>query len=117
MPNPDDNTPSEGDRERAKWIYDGNEDFIPREKAAAWMGEEGPARAKTLLAYMELYEFANLNILVALRVMCGRLVLKAESQQVDRILDQFAQRWCKCNPDHGFKVTGKKRFVILVGQH
>ncbi|KAE8441415.1 hypothetical protein EG329_004971 [Mollisiaceae sp. DMI_Dod_QoI] len=97
--------PVEGDRERAKKIYDGNEDFIQKEKAAAWLGEEGPIRSRTLLAYMELYDFANLNILAALRIMCGRLVLKAESQQVDRILVAFSKRWCESNPDHGFKGT------------
>ncbi|KAH6682550.1 hypothetical protein B0J14DRAFT_127608 [Halenospora varia] len=100
-----DDTPAEGDHARAKKIYDGNEDFIQKERAAAWMGEEGAARAKTLVAYMQLYDFVNLNILAALRMMCSRLVLKAESQQVDRILDQFAKRWCQCNPSHGFKVT------------
>ena len=103
----DSTSPLEGDRERAKKIYDGNEDFIQKEKAAAWMGEEGPSRSRTLVAYMELYDFSNLNILAALRNMCGRLVLKGESQQVDRILDAFAKRWCQCNPNHGFKVTGK----------
>jgi hypothetical protein len=94
-------------RERAQKIYDGNEDFVPKEKAAAWMGDESPIRSRTLIAYMKLYEFANLNILAALRSVCNRLVLKAESQQVDRILDAFAGRWCQCNPNHGFKVTGK----------
>jgi hypothetical protein len=103
----DQTVPVEGDRERAKRIFDGNEDFIQKEKAAAWMGEDGPIRTRTLLAYMDLYDFANLNILVALRMMCGRLVLKAESQQVDRILDAFARRWCQSNPHHGFKVTGR----------
>lgn len=93
--------------ERAKMIYDGNEDFIPREKAAAWLGEERELNARMLTAYMELYDFTNLNILTALRTMCTRLVLKGESQQVDRILDAFAQRWCQCNPNHGFKVTGE----------
>lgn len=95
----------EDDRERARKIYDGNEDFIQKEKAAAWMGEEGVVRARTLIAYMELYDFSNLNILAALRNMCNRLVLKAESQQVDRILDAFAKRWCESNPNHGFKIT------------
>lgn len=103
----DDATPAEGDRLRAQKIYDGNEDFIQKEKAAAWMGEEGPARSNTLVAYMELYDFTNLNILAALRNMCSRLVLKAESQQVDRILVAFSRRWCQCNSNHGFKATGK----------
>lgn len=100
-------TPDEEDRKKAKQIFDGNEDFVTKEKAAAWMGEENVARVKVLHAYMELYDFSNLNILAALRVMCGKLVLKGESQQVDRILDSFAKRWCECNSDHGFKVTGK----------
>lgn len=97
--------PTVGDRERAKKIYDGNEDFIQQAKAAAWLGEEGAVRQRTLVAYMELYDFKDLNILAALRALCNRLVLRAESQQVDRILDTFAGRWCECNPNHGFKIT------------
>lgn len=106
-------TPADGDCERAQKVFDGNEDFIQREKAAAWMGEEGAARTKTLIAYMELYDFTNLNILASLRNMCGRLVLKAESQQVDRILVAFARRWCECNPNHGFKAIGESKFVMI----
>jgi len=109
-------TPAEGDRERAQKFYDGNEEFIQREKAAAWMGEEGAVRSRTLMAYMELYDFTNLNILAALRLMCGRLVLKAESQQVDRILVAFARRWCQCNPNHGFKATGKTTTATHLNQ-
>jgi hypothetical protein len=104
---PDTAMADDDDRERAQKIYDGNEDLVSREKAAAWMGDESAIRAKTLAAYMELYDFANLNILAALRALCNRLVLKAESQQVDRILEAFAKRWCQCNPNHGFKATGK----------
>lgn len=97
--------PTTGDWERAKKIYDGNEDFIQKSKAAAWLGEDGAIRRRTLLAYMELYDFKDMDILGALRALCNRLVLKAESQQVDRILDTFATRWCQCNPHHGFKIT------------
>jgi hypothetical protein len=108
---PDAVEPTDGDRERAQKIYDGNEDFIQKEKAAAWLGEEGLVRQRTRIAYMELYDFANLNILAALRIICGRLVLKAETQQVDRILDGFSKRWCQCNPNHGFKSAGM--FILL----
>ncbi|KAK6608140.1 PH and SEC7 domain-containing protein C11E3.11c [Botrytis cinerea] len=97
--------PTEEDLVRAQKIYDGNEDFIQKEKATAWMGDEGTVRARTLTAYMSLYDFTNLNILASMRVMCGRLVLKGESQQVDRILDAFSKRWCQSNPNHGFKTT------------
>jgi hypothetical protein len=99
--------PTEDDKFKAQKIYDGNEDFIQKEKAAAWMGEAGPVRQRTLRAYMELYDFANQSVIYSLRQVCNRLVLRGETQQVDRILDSFSKRWCECNPNHGFKATGK----------
>lgn len=95
--------PTQDDRKKAQMIYDGNEDFIQKQRAAAWMGEEGHVRQRTLKAYMELYDFVNLSILAALRLVCGRLVLRGETQQVDRILVAFSNRWCECNSNHGFK--------------
>ncbi|EGX92475.1 SEC7-like protein [Cordyceps militaris CM01] len=97
--------PTEDDRVKAKKIYDGLEDFIRKDKAAAWMGEEGPIRKRTLQAYMELYSFTDQTILTALRSICARLILRAETQQVDRILVAFSKRWCDCNPNHGFRAT------------
>ncbi|KAI8948759.1 hypothetical protein F4801DRAFT_581161 [Xylaria longipes] len=97
--------PTEDDRQKAQGIFDGDEDFIQKEKAAAWMGEEGPVRQRTLRAYMDLYDFENQSVLVALRQICSRLVFRAETQQVDRILVAFSKRWCDCNPNHGFKTS------------
>ncbi|GAP85114.1 putative Sec7 domain-containing protein [Rosellinia necatrix] len=97
--------PTEDDRQKAQGIYDGDQDFIQKEKAAAWMGEEGPVRQRTLRAYMDLYDFENQSVLAALRQVCSRLVFRAETQQVDRILVAFSKRWCDCNPKHGFKTN------------
>ncbi|TQS38608.1 hypothetical protein Golomagni_00883 [Golovinomyces magnicellulatus] len=91
--------------EISRQIFEGIQDVIPKHKAAAWLGEEERSRAKVLEAYFGLYNFTNLNILAALRNLCGRLILKAESQQVDRILLAFSHRWSECNPCHGFKST------------
>ncbi|MBE3041027.1 hypothetical protein IMZ48_00250, partial [Candidatus Bathyarchaeota archaeon] len=99
--------PTDDDRQKAQKIFDGNEDFIQKDKAAGWMGSEGLVRQRALQAYIELYDFANLSILGSLREVCGRLVLRGETQQVDRILAAFSQRWTDCNPNHGFKSTGK----------
>ena len=98
--------PNENDRMQAKSIYDGEEDIVEAAKSAPWLGESGPERARVRRAYMELHDWQNLNILAALRDLCGRLLLKGETQQVDRILDAFSTRWCDCNPSHGFKATG-----------
>ncbi|KAL8966294.1 MAG: hypothetical protein Q9183_003435 [Haloplaca sp. 2 TL-2023] len=100
--------PFREDRVLAQRVYEGDESLVAKSKAAAWLGEAGPDRGRVRRAYMELFDWQNLNILAALRDFCGRLLLKGETQQVDRILDAFSSRWCTCNPDHGFKATGKK---------
>jgi Sec7-like guanine-nucleotide exchange factor len=98
--------PTEDERQKAQQIFDGNEDFIQKDRAAAWIGEEGLVRQRTLRAYMDLYVFNEKSVLTSLREICGRLVLRAETQQVDRILVTFSKHWCDCNPNHGFKALG-----------
>ncbi|KAK4146658.1 uncharacterized protein C8A04DRAFT_25579 [Dichotomopilus funicola] len=95
--------PTEDERQKAQQIYDGNEDFIQKDRAAAWMGEEGIVRQRTLRAYMELYDLEGQSVVASLRMVCQRLLLRAETQQVDRILIAFSKRWCACNVRHGFK--------------
>ncbi|KAI9879086.1 MAG: hypothetical protein M1830_009605 [Pleopsidium flavum] len=101
----DQNEPTSKDREQAKKVYDGDEEFVTKARAAAWLGESSSERGRVRKAYMELFEWADLNILYALRGLCGKVILKGETQQVDRILDTFSTRWSECNPDHGFKAT------------
>lgn len=105
--------PSEDDRAKARAIYDGDESFVSREKAAAWMGEEGPVRQRTLRAYLELHDFRDTSIVDSLRLFCTRLMLRAETQQLDRILVAFSARWCECNPNHGFKSMGKYFYCLV----
>ncbi|SMY29118.1 unnamed protein product [Zymoseptoria tritici ST99CH_1A5] len=90
-------------RERARRIFDGNEEDVPKLDAAAWMGERSTLSSRTLTAYMELFDFAGMNILAALRMLCGKLVLRGETQQFDRIINALSSRWVQCNPNHGFK--------------
>lgn len=97
--------PTDEDRRQAQLLFDGDESIALKSATAAWLGEPGPDRARVRRAYMELYQWQNLNILAALRSLCGRLYLKGESQQVDRILDTFTARWWRCNPLNGFKAT------------
>ncbi|PLB51729.1 hypothetical protein P170DRAFT_461882 [Aspergillus steynii IBT 23096] len=91
------------DREQAQKLYDNQDQVAGREPPAAWLGD--PDRSAIRKAYMELFDWSNMNILAALRSLCNRLVLKGETQQVDRVLDAFSARWCQCNPNHGFKAA------------
>ncbi|KAK6357296.1 hypothetical protein TWF718_001613 [Orbilia javanica] len=95
--------PSQEEKEAARKIYEGDEDFLPKVKAAAFLGEAGAPSARIRTAYMALHDWTGVNILVAFRGLCEKLVLKGETQQVDRIVSAVAKRWCDCNQNHGFK--------------
>lgn len=97
--------PSPTEREQAQKIYDNQDGAEGDDSAAAWLGS--PDREMIRRAYMELFDWSNMNILAAMRSLCSRIALKGETQQVDRILDSFSSRWCECNLNHGFKATGK----------
>jgi hypothetical protein len=98
---------TESDRARAKDMFDGNEEYVSKAGAAAWLGQTTPKSARTRRAYMELFDWNGVNILAAFRELCGKLIVKAESQQLDRVIDAFSERWSICNPNHGFKDRGK----------
>lgn len=98
---------TEEDREQALRIFENRDEVVEPSNAAAWLGDAGSDRERFRSAYMQLFDWANLNILAAFRGLCDRIALKGESQQVDRILDSFAKRWCDCNTNHGFKSSGE----------
>lgn len=101
------NEPTSAHRERAEMIFEDRDEHLDKSQAAAWLGESEPERASVRKAYMELYDWSDINILASLRRLCAKILLKGETQQVDRILEAFSNRWCECNANHGFKASGK----------
>lgn len=47
--------------------------------------------------YMDFFDFAGLRLDAAFRRLCAKLYLKAETQQVDRILAEFSRRYWELN--------------------
>lgn len=98
---------TEEDMRRARQIFEGDEAFVSKAGAAAWLGQTTPKSSRTRKAYMDLFDWNGVNILAAFRELCGKLLFKAESQQLDRLIVAFSERWCDCNPNHGFKDRGR----------
>lgn len=48
------------------------------------------------------------------RRLCARLLLKGESQQLDRLLESLARRWYECNPENGMKDPGIVMKIALL---
>ncbi|RVX74791.1 hypothetical protein B0A52_01068 [Exophiala mesophila] len=88
---------------KARRIFDNVDDEVDSSTVGAWLGEAGPDREQVRKAYMELFDWSNQDILDSLRSLCDHVALKGETQQMDRIVDAFAKRWCACNEAHAFK--------------
>lgn len=87
----------------AKSLYDRTCKSVSHYDAASWIGDSGAERGLVRKSYMDCFHWDGLSVLGAMRGLCNKLYMKAESQQLDRIVDAFSDRWCECNPNHGFK--------------
>ncbi|RMZ82226.1 hypothetical protein DV738_g1912, partial [Chaetothyriales sp. CBS 135597] len=92
-------------QQKARKIYDNADDALDQSVAARWLGDAGADRERVRVAFLQLFDFSSLTILAALRNLCAHILLRGESQQMDRLLDTFAKRWCECNSKHGFRST------------
>ncbi|BGP48501.1 hypothetical protein JCM10450v2_004377 [Rhodotorula kratochvilovae] len=82
----------------AERAWDEDESFLERRKIAEWLGSAGRVNVAALRHYIDHFDFADLRLDAAFRRLCGKLYLKAETQQVDRILEQFSRRYYDENP-------------------
>ncbi|KAG4305770.1 hypothetical protein PORY_000680 [Pneumocystis oryctolagi] len=80
-----------------KSIFYGEETYVSRTKAATWLGDCMELNSNARTVYMSQFDWSGVDILTALRRLCSKLIMKAETQQMDRILEAFSKRWYECN--------------------
>ncbi|KAI9313290.1 hypothetical protein BX666DRAFT_1981596 [Dichotomocladium elegans] len=68
------------------------------EHIVEWMGDGKPLSMLILKHYFGYFDFTNQRLDEAFRKFCSKLHLKAETQQIDRVLGEFAHRYWDCNP-------------------
>lgn len=85
-------------KELATRCWNEDEDFLAKEKIAEWLGGHGRINKLALRHYVDFFDFQGLRLDLAFRRFCAKLYLKGETQQVDRILEQFSRRYWDCNP-------------------
>ncbi|XP_055507575.1 cytohesin-3 isoform X3 [Leucoraja erinacea] len=86
------NTPEE----IAQFLYKG--EGLNKTVIGDYLGERDEFNLKVLQAFVELHEFADLNLVQALRQFLWSFRLPGEAQKIDRMMESFASRYCQCNP-------------------
>ncbi|CAI0385532.1 unnamed protein product [Linum tenue] len=63
-----------------------------------YLGEREDLPLKVMHAYVNSFEFQGMEFDEAIRAFLQGFRLPGEAQKIDRIMEKFAERYCKCNP-------------------
>ncbi|KAJ9680772.1 hypothetical protein PVL29_019937 [Vitis rotundifolia] len=63
-----------------------------------YLGEREELSLKVMHAYVDSFDFQNMEFDEAIRTFLQGFRLPGEAQKIDRIMEKFAERYCKCNP-------------------
>ncbi|CAO3567958.1 unnamed protein product [Mortierella alpina] len=83
------------------WAEDST--FLRRDEISPYLGAGSkPFNRLVLTFYMRHFNFSGKRLDTAFRLLCQKLMLRGETQEVDRVLEQFAARFVECNPESIF---------------
>ncbi|KAH0616924.1 hypothetical protein JD844_028398 [Phrynosoma platyrhinos] len=83
-------------QEIAKFLYKG--EGLNKTAIGDYLGQRAPMNLQILQAFVECHQFANLNLVQALRQFLWSFRLPGEAQKIDRMMEAFASWYCQCNP-------------------
>ncbi|KAM3833557.1 cytohesin-4 [Vipera latastei] len=83
-------------QEVAKFLYQG--EGLNKTAIGDYLGQRDPLNLQVLQAFVECHQFANLNLVQALRQFLWSFRLPGEAQKIDRMMEAFANWYCQCNP-------------------
>ncbi|XP_017235216.1 brefeldin A-inhibited guanine nucleotide-exchange protein 1 [Daucus carota subsp. sativus] len=63
-----------------------------------YLGEREEFSLKVMHAYVDSFNFGGMDFGEAIRFFLRGFRLPGEAQKIDRIMEKFAERYCKCNP-------------------
>lgn len=63
-----------------------------------YLGEREELPLKVMHAYADSFDFQGMEFDEAIRTFLQGFRLPGEAQKIDRIMEKFAERFCKCNP-------------------
>ncbi|KAI4297867.1 hypothetical protein L6164_037728 [Bauhinia variegata] len=63
-----------------------------------YLGEREEFSLKVMHAYVDSFNFEGMDFGEAIRFFLRGFRLPGEAQKIDRIMEKFAERYCKCNP-------------------
>lgn len=64
-----------------------------------YLGEREEFSLRVMHAYVDSFNFKGMDFGESIRFFLRGFRLPGEAQKIDRIMEKFAERYCKCNPN------------------
>ncbi|KAK2577306.1 hypothetical protein KPH14_003437 [Odynerus spinipes] len=62
--------------------------------------------------YIDQMNFADRDLVTALRYFLEGFRLPGEAQKIDRLMEKFASRYCECNPNNGLFTSADTAYIL-----
>ncbi|XP_061367349.1 brefeldin A-inhibited guanine nucleotide-exchange protein 1-like isoform X2 [Gastrolobium bilobum] len=79
-------------------IFLKNTGGLDETKIGEYLGEREEFSLKVMHAYVDSFNFKGMDFGEAIRFFLQGFRLPGEAQKIDRIMEKFAERYCKCSP-------------------
>lgn len=90
------NKVGESAEEVASFLRDGT--GLDKTMIGDYLGEKEDFSLKVMHAYVDSFNFQDMDFDEAIRAFLVGFRLPGEAQKIDRIMEKFAECYCKCNP-------------------
>lgn len=90
------NKVGESAEEVASFLRDGT--GLDKTMIGDYLGEKEDFSLKVMHAYVDSFNFQSMDFDEAIRAFLLGFRLPGEAQKIDRIMEKFAECYCKCNP-------------------
>ena len=87
----------------ADYCWTADSTWMPLEEMASWLSGSGLVQTQAREYFFEKFDWTGSTVLEALRELCLRLYLLAETNKMDEILKTLSMRYIKCNPATPFR--------------
>lgn len=96
--------------EVAKWLHD--DERLDKTAIGDFLGENDDYSISIMCAYVDAKNYAEMDIVAALRFFLEGFRLPGEAQKIDRLMEKFASRFCDCNPNNTIFASADTVYVL-----
>uniref|UniRef100_A0A8D8CN02 Brefeldin A-inhibited guanine nucleotide-exchange protein 2 n=1 Tax=Culex pipiens TaxID=7175 RepID=A0A8D8CN02_CULPI len=94
----------------AKWLHE--DERLDKTQVGDYLGDNDEQSKAVMCAYIDAMNFAELDIVAALRYFLEGFRLPGEAQKIDRLMEKFASRYCDCNPNNTLFASADTVYVL-----